>query len=135
MTSTQGGRPPAAPAEARWRPAGLEALPAETAAHARQVRSGQTRPTVGLTVRINSLKAAASATAMEIAFLALRGCGIAGSMESGPYSVARIIRDLSSSPVRIGNDRLLHTNSQMLLMERQEARRHHSGAAGPGRAT
>ncbi|MET7737704.1 acyl-CoA dehydrogenase family protein [Streptomyces sp. NPDC005402] len=122
LTAGTGGQPPAALAEARWRLAGPEALLAETATQTQQVLSGQARPTVGLTVRINSLKVAASETAMEIAFLALRGCGIAGYMESGPFSVARIIRDLSSSLVMIGNDWLLHTNSQMLLMERQEAR-------------
>lgn len=122
LTGGTAGKSPAALAEARWRLAALEALLEETAAQTEKVLSGQVRPTVGLTVRINSLKVAASETAMEIALLALRTCGIAGYMESGSFSVARIIRDLSSSLVMIGNDRILNTTAQMLLMERQEAR-------------
>jgi acyl-CoA dehydrogenase len=122
LAGGKGGQPTATLAEARWRLAGLEALLAETAAQTQQVLSGRARPTVGLTVRINSLKVAASETAMEIAFLALRSCGITGYMESGEFSVARIIRDLSSSLVMIGNDRLLATTAQMLVMERREPR-------------
>jgi acyl-CoA dehydrogenase len=122
LAGGRGSQPTAALAEARWRLAGLEALLAETAAQTQQVLSGRAQPTVGLTVRINSLKVAASETAMEIAFLALRSCGITGYMESGSFSIARIIRDLTSSLVMISNDRLLDTTAQMLLMERRGAR-------------
>jgi acyl-CoA dehydrogenase len=116
-----GGRAQSTIAEARWRISSIEALVADMADRTQALFDGGRQPTVGLAVRSNSLKVAVSETAIEIAYLALRTCGMAGFSELGPFSVARIIRDLSSSIVMLGNDRLLDTTAQLMLVDRFES--------------
>lgn len=105
--------------EARWRLASLEALLSDMAGRTQSLLDEGAQPTAGQRVHTNSLKVAASETALEIAYLSLRVCGMAGYSEEGPFSVARIIRDLSSAPIMINNSQLLDTTAQMMLMERQ----------------
>lgn len=72
-------------------------------------------PTMALTVELNAVKVGVSDLTLEVARLALDAGGMAGFTEDGPHSVARILRDLHSAPLMIGNGRLLATNSQLLL--------------------
>ncbi|MET9092802.1 acyl-CoA dehydrogenase family protein [Streptomyces cyaneofuscatus] len=105
--------------EARWRLASLEALLSDMAGRTQTLLDEGAQPTAGQSVHANSLKVAASETALDIAYLSLRVCGMAGYSEEGPFSVARIIRDLSSAPIMINNSQLLDTTAQLMLMERQ----------------
>ncbi|WP_254870653.1 acyl-CoA dehydrogenase family protein [Streptomyces sp. KAI-26] len=105
--------------EARWRLASLDALLSDMAERTQTLLDEGAQPTAGQSVHTNSLKVAASETALEIAYLSLRVCGMAGYSEEGPFSVARIIRDLSSAPIMINNSQLLDTTAQLMLMERQ----------------
>jgi acyl-CoA dehydrogenase len=122
VAGSPGGKAPSALAEARWRLAAAESLLDEMAERVDDLFADKAQPTLALSVQSNSLKVAASETALEIAFAALRTCGMAGYSETGPHSVARIIRDLSSAPIMIGNDRVLDNTAQMLLMERPGVR-------------
>ena len=69
-------------------------------------------------VLVNNLKLAASTLSVEIATEALEICGMAGYAEAGPFSIARILRDLYSARLMISNARLTETNSLSLLLER-----------------
>ncbi|EST38936.1 hypothetical protein N566_04795 [Streptomycetaceae bacterium MP113-05] len=94
--------------------AGLRGQLAAAVETARSLLTGERSPAMASTVELNALKAGASETSVDIARLALETCGMAGFAESGPYSVARIVRDLHSAPLMIANRRLLSTNAAML---------------------
>lgn len=79
------------------------------------VLEGRYEPTIALGTELNALKVGVSETVCEVVRLALEACGMAGFSEDGPHSVARILRDVHSAPLMIGNRRLLTTNGQMLL--------------------
>ncbi|MEV4211233.1 acyl-CoA dehydrogenase family protein [Micromonospora sp. NPDC049662] len=61
--------------------------------------------------RMNALKIAASTSTVQVAQLALGMCGIAGYLEDGPLSVARMLRDLYSGQVMVSNDWLIDANA------------------------
>ncbi|MFG3438809.1 acyl-CoA dehydrogenase family protein [Nonomuraea sp. NPDC047897] len=114
-----GQRPPSGNlAEMRWRLAAMEAQLAEAARETQAVLGGAARPTVGFALRINSLKLAVSEVAVDVSLAAMRVCGMAGYAEQGPFSVARLVRDLLSAPLMIGNERLVAIGSQLALMAR-----------------
>lgn len=117
LSGERAAPPPAALAEARWRLASVEALLDAAACETDAVLAGTSPPSVGLTARTNTLKVAASETALQVASSALRVCGMAGYSESGPFSVARILRDLSSSVIMIANERINGATAHMLLLE------------------
>lgn len=75
--------------------------------------------TLGYTVRINNLKIAASEAAIEVCQGALRICGIAGYVNTSPYSVGRHLRDAHSAALMVANDRLNATNAALLLVHRE----------------
>ncbi len=75
--------------------------------------------TIGYAVRINNLKIGASEAAVEACQGALRICGFLGYGNAGPYSVGRHLRDAHSAALMIANDRLLATNSALLLVHRE----------------
>lgn len=111
-TGAAPGNPVLAHAHAKL--AGLRGqLAAATAAAAPVLENGED-PSMALTVQVNALKVNVSETAVEIARLALEVCGMAGYSENGPYSVARILRDLLSAPLMISNNRLLVTNAALV---------------------
>ncbi|WP_101786723.1 acyl-CoA dehydrogenase family protein [Nonomuraea indica] len=117
--SGQAGQAPSGHlAEMRWRLTAMEAQLAGAAEEAQAVLSGAARPTVAFALRINSLKLAVSELAVDVALAALRVCGMAGYSEDGPYSVARLVRDLLSAPLMIGNERLVAVGSRLALMAR-----------------
>jgi acyl-CoA dehydrogenase len=80
---------------------------------------GQT-PTMTLAAELNALKVGVSEAVVDVVRLALEVTGMAGFTEDGPYSVARILRDVHTAPLMISNHRLLATNSQLLLALRGE---------------
>lgn len=118
------GRPTAAPpralGEARWRLAMLDALVDDMAGRTQSWLDGDTGAGVGFNVRVNALKVGASEMALEVAQLALTALGVGGYAEEGQSSVARIIRDLHSARIMIGNERLVGLIGQQMLMERRE---------------
>ena len=107
-------------AAAHARLAGIRAQLAAAVTAAEPVLEHDKEPVLALGVELNALKIEVSETAVDIVRLALNGCGMAGFSEQGPHSVARILRDVSSAPLMIGNGRLLAANAQMLLMTRGE---------------
>lgn len=107
-------------AEAHARLAGIRAQLAAAVTAAEPVLEHDKEPILALSVELNALKIAVSETAVDIVRLALSGCGMAGFSEQGPHSVARILRDVFSAPLMIGNGRLLAANAQMLLVTRGE---------------
>lgn len=72
--------------------------------------------------RLAALKLAASTTGVAIAQHALAVCGFAGYQESGPFSVARLLRDLYSAQVMGSNDRLLSVNAAEVVRGRMKSR-------------
>lgn len=118
MAGASGRKAQPALAEARWRLAGIEAQLGDVTARTQEFFDAARQSTVSLAVRTNALKLSVSETALAIALLALRVCGMAGYSEQGPFSLARIIRDLMSSVIMISNDRLLENTAQLMLMER-----------------
>lgn len=64
-------------------------------------------------VRLNDLKVSASRLAFDVAETSLEVCGMAGYQERTPSSVARILRDLMSARLMIGNERILATNARL----------------------
>jgi acyl-CoA dehydrogenase len=75
--------------------------------------------TLGSTVRLNTLKLAASEAAAGICRDALQIVGMAGYRNGTPYSVGRNIRDSLSCSLMIANERIHHTNA-LLLQVHQE---------------
>jgi acyl-CoA dehydrogenase len=105
-------------AEARWRLASVEQLLAESIDLTERLLADGAAPTVGYTTKLNLLKVAVSETALEVAGRSLRICGMAGYSELGPLSVSRILRDLHSAPLMVGNDRLLAITGELALLAR-----------------
>jgi acyl-CoA dehydrogenase len=66
--------------------------------------------------RLNDLKVASSRTAVDVATLCLEITGMAGYQERNPVSVARILRDLYSARLMIGNERILASNAELALV-------------------
>ncbi|MEV4898320.1 acyl-CoA dehydrogenase family protein [Nonomuraea sp. NPDC055795] len=113
------GPPSASLAETRWRLAGLEAQLDAAARDTQDVMTGAAEPTVAFTLRVNALKLAVSQVAVDVALAAMRACGMAGYSEEGPFSVARLLRDLLSAPLMINNERLVAISSQLALVARE----------------
>lgn len=116
LTGSPDAPPDIALAEAHWRLAGVRAQLSEFVRAAAPVVDGDRPPTAGFLASANALKLAASENCLLIAGLSLRSSGMAGYAESGPFSVARILRDLHSAPLMIGNERLLATNASLGIL-------------------
>lgn len=65
------------------------------------------------TVRLNDLKVSASRIAFDAATKSLEICGMSGYQERTGQSIARILRDLLSARLMIGNERILGMNALM----------------------
>jgi acyl-CoA dehydrogenase len=74
---------------------------------------------LGLAIEMNELKLAASDLVVRIVSLALSICGMAGYQATGPYSVARNLRDAYSAICMISNERLREANAAMLLLHKE----------------
>jgi acyl-CoA dehydrogenase len=77
-----------------------------------------TLSSLGFALRENQLKVSASELAVEIVSQALSICGIAGYRNDSPQSIGRHLRDIYSSILMIGNDRLHATNAALLLVHK-----------------
>jgi acyl-CoA dehydrogenase len=78
----------------------------------------ETLTSIGFAIRINQLKVSASEQAVAIVSQALTLCGIAGYRNGTPQSLGRQLRDVYSSLLMIGNDRIHATNAQLLLVHK-----------------
>jgi acyl-CoA dehydrogenase len=76
-------------------------------------------PTLAVSLAMNALKVSVSTTALEVVDAALMICGLQGYKNGGPYSLGRHLRDIHSARLMIGNDRILASTGQMLLIQRR----------------
>lgn len=74
--------------------------------------------TVGLALRLNTLKLNASESAPRICEEALAVTGIAGYRNDTSYSIGRQLRDALSAELMIGNDRIRASNASLLLVHK-----------------
>ncbi|AZO25053.1 acyl-CoA dehydrogenase [Mesorhizobium sp. M1E.F.Ca.ET.045.02.1.1] len=73
---------------------------------------------IGFAAEINALKVAASEKAGAVVRLAMLVNGILGYKNGTPFSVGRHLRDVTSAPVMISNDRILSNTATLMLMSR-----------------
>jgi acyl-CoA dehydrogenase len=73
---------------------------------------------IGSALKVNQLKVSASELAVKIVSQVLCLCGIAGYRNDTPQSVGRHLRDVYSSILMIGNDRIHATNAALLLVHK-----------------
>lgn len=73
-------------------------------------------PEVGLTLRVNNLKLNASRLVREIVIDAMEICGISGYRNDSETSLSRHLRDASSAPLMVSNERILRANAMMHLV-------------------
>lgn len=73
---------------------------------------------IGFAAEINALKVAASEKAGAVVRLAMLVNGILGYKNGTPFSVGRHLRDATSAPVMISNDRILSNTATLMLMSR-----------------
>ena len=85
---------------------------------ARKMPDGLT--SLSFTVAMNSIKISGSETMIAIINDAMMICGIYGYKNDTPYSLGRLLRDASSAPIMINNDRILGNTSNLLMMHRPE---------------
>ena len=72
--------------------------------------------TLGVVLRFNNLKIAASEQAPRICQEAMGVCGIVGFKNDSPYSIGRQLRDAMSAVLMVANERLHKTNASLLLI-------------------
>lgn len=66
---------------------------------------------------INMLKTGVSEMCLEVVQEALLVCGFAGYSNTGPFSLSRHLRDLSSARIMINNDRIRQNTARLLLLQ------------------
>lgn len=75
---------------------------------------------IAYAVRMNNLKVEATQMLPQIVLKALSICGILAYKNDSPYSMSRHLRDSLSAPLMVGNDRILATNANLLLVLKDE---------------
>lgn len=73
---------------------------------------------VGFTVMLNNVKTTSSTMAVDIVQRALGIVGFAGYKNDTPFSLGRVLRDILSAPLMIGNDRILSNTANLLLIQK-----------------
>ncbi len=73
---------------------------------------------LGFTADMNNLKANISEMCLEAVHHAFMVCGISAYRNGTAYSLGRHLRDLTSAPVMINNDRMLESAGNLLLMQK-----------------
>jgi acyl-CoA dehydrogenase len=81
-------------------------------------RGADVLSSIGFALRVNQLKVSASELAVEIVTQALSIAGIQGYRNDSPHSIGRHLRDIYSSILMIGNDRIHASNAAMLLVHK-----------------
>jgi acyl-CoA dehydrogenase len=102
----------------------LEALRLMLRAFIDQYESATARPdggadmlsSIGFALQANQLKVSASEQAVQIVSQVMSLCGVSGYRNDTAHSVGRHLRDVYSSLLMIGNDRIHATNAQLLLV-------------------
>jgi acyl-CoA dehydrogenase len=74
---------------------------------------------LGVQLRFNTLKTAASTQAPLICQGAMSICGIVGFKNDTPYSIGRQLRDAMSGCLMVANDRIHETNANLLLIAKE----------------
>ncbi|MBV8086640.1 MAG: acyl-CoA/acyl-ACP dehydrogenase [Chloroflexi bacterium] len=119
QTTRGGGAPDSSLARLSDMSAKLEAASALLSQAVDSYESGRYgQPTIADGVRVNSLKLIVSETAQQVVLDALAITGMAGYSERSPFSVARLLRDVLSSSLMIGNDRIKRSTGVSLLTVR-----------------
>jgi acyl-CoA dehydrogenase len=85
---------------------------------ARPDRGADVLSSIGFALKVNQLKVSSSELAVKIVSQVLCVCGIAGYRNDTPQSVGRHLRDVYSSILMIGNDRIHATNAALLLVHK-----------------
>jgi acyl-CoA dehydrogenase len=75
---------------------------------------------ISFALKMNNLKVAASQLVVQIVHQALLICGIMGYKNDSPYALGRHLRDAHSAALMVGNDRILATNAQLLLVLKED---------------
>ncbi|HEY8615841.1 acyl-CoA dehydrogenase family protein [Phenylobacterium sp.] len=120
-----GALPPSAPklAEAFTRLRMIEGTIAECLARWEEARANPGASSLSLALAMNALKVAVSTTALEVVDACLMIAGLQGYKNGGPFSLGRHLRDIHSARLMIGNDRILASAGQLLLVQRKPARK------------
>lgn len=72
--------------------------------------------TMGYAVRMNNLKLSGSQLIVDIANKALQICGVAGYKNDSKFAMGRILRDAHAAALMVGNDRIINSNANMLMI-------------------
>lgn len=71
---------------------------------------------IGYSLKMNNLKVDATQALPQIVTKALSICGILGYKNDSKFSMSRHLRDAHSAAIMVGNDRILATNANLLLV-------------------
>ena len=71
---------------------------------------------IGYSLKMNNLKVDATQALPQIVIKALSICGILAYKNDNKFSMSRHLRDALSSMLMVGNDRILATNANLLLV-------------------
>ena len=71
---------------------------------------------MGYSLKMNNLKIDATQALPQIVTKALSICGILGYKNDSKFSMSRHLRDAHSAAIMVGNDRILATNANLLLV-------------------
>ncbi|MET0592819.1 MAG: acyl-CoA dehydrogenase family protein [Polyangiaceae bacterium] len=75
---------------------------------------------ISFALKMNNLKVAASQQVVQVVQQALLICGIMGYKNDSPFALGRHLRDAHSAALMVGNDRILATNAQLLLVLKED---------------
>jgi acyl-CoA dehydrogenase len=73
---------------------------------------------IGFTIAMNALKINASELVVDVVHRALLICGISGYKNDSPFSLTRLLRDAQGAALMVNNDRIMASNAQLLLVQR-----------------
>jgi acyl-CoA dehydrogenase len=75
---------------------------------------------MGFAIRMNNLKVSTTQIAVDVVGKALSICGIAGYKDNTKFSIGRHLRDVHGGALMVANDRILATNSSLLLVYKDD---------------
>jgi acyl-CoA dehydrogenase len=75
-----------------------------------------TLSSIAYSLKMNNLKIDATQDLPQIVIKALSICGIIGYKNDSPFAMSRHLRDSMSAALMVGNDRILATNANLLLV-------------------
>ena len=75
--------------------------------------------TMKFSARMNAVKLSATALAIDVVQRASQLCGMAGYANTSPFTLGRIIRDVTAAPLMISNDRVLDDASRLMIIRKE----------------